>query len=57
VGGAGRGRGRGSCLSEPGTRSAATNSMHEGFYTADCYTGIGVATCQWGNMGYGFRRR
>jgi hypothetical protein len=38
-----------------GYKVGSDNSRHEGFYTADCYTGAAVATCMIGDVGYGFR--
>jgi hypothetical protein len=43
------------CAFGAGYSVGSDNSSHVAYYTADCYTGIGVATCQVGNMGYGFR--
>jgi hypothetical protein len=43
------------CAFGAGYRVGSDSSSQVAYYTADCYTGIGVATCQVGNMGYGFR--
>ena len=38
-----------------GYKVGSDNSIHEAFYTADCSTGAAVATCQVGDVAYGFR--
>jgi hypothetical protein len=38
-----------------GYKVGSDNSTHAGFYTADCYTGAAVASCQVGDTTYGFK--